>query len=337
MLFLYWSMHLLLLHFFYQSDTKGFIKFFEIMEEPSTENVESLTPKVVSGPRTIGAGQHVVMKYAQDKGSYILRADYAQKMGQTRVNLIDLVGKPFTETYELKGRRFELVHDVNNSEMVFGEDGDEEEDDKDESPAVKPDSEAAIQQFNAMSNAEINQYLNELFVKKPVKGDNSVYADTNTAQKLSTADIGKLREQGLNGAQIVKSLMENSSTFGIKSDFAQAKYIKRKEKKYRKLYQVLPSNPATICETYTHKNRDKVMNLRYDMLAQILSHSGVHSGAHVMVVESMSGLITGAVAYRMKGEGRILTVYAGQQPHYEIVRSYNLEPKDIEIIQVIFL
>lgn len=290
-----------------------------------------------SNPHKIGFGKHLVLKYAQDKGSYILRADYAQKMGQTRVNLADLAGRHFTETYELKGRYFEVVRDVNNSEMVFDEEDEEDEEERDEVEG-KEELEATVQELNSMSNAEINQYMTNLLTGnkgKPVKGDNSLYADTNTAQKLSTADIIKLREQGLNGAEIVKSLMENSATFGIKSNFAQAKYIKRKEKKYRKLYQVLPSNPATICETYTYKNRDKVMNLRYDMLAQILSHGGIHSGAHVLVVESMSGLLTGAIAYRMKGAGRILTVYAGQQPHYEIVRSYNLDPKDIDIIQVI--
>lgn len=295
------------------------------------------SPTIPHGPPVISLGQHVVMKYTQDKGSYILRADLGQKMGQTRVNLEDLAGRPFTQIYEQRSRRFELVHDVNNSELVFDEEGDEESG-KVNSKGNVEDS-TTTQQLNAMSNTEINQYLNDLLAtsdnRKPVKGDNSVYVDSNTAQKLSTADIIKLREEGLSGAEIVKSLMENSATFGIKSDFAQAKYIKRKEKKYRKLYQVLPANPATICETYTYKNRDKVMNLRYDSLAQILSHSGVHSGAHVMVVESMSGLITGAVAYRMRGQGRILTVYAGQQPHYEIVRAYNLEPKDIEIIQPI--
>jgi hypothetical protein len=295
------------------------------------------TSHAARGPPTIAVGEHVVMKYSQDKGSYILRADYGQKMGPTRVNLADLAGKPFTQTYELKGRRFELVHDVSNSELVFEDDTNEDNEAKNSSEKDVEENEATVQHLNAMSNSEINQYMNELWSsgdKKPVKGDNSVYVDTNTAQKLSTADIANLRQQGLNGAEIVKSLMENSSTFGIKSDFAQAKYIKRKEKKYRKLYQVLPANPATICETYTYKNRDKVMNLRYDSLAQILSHSGIHSGAHVLVVESMSGLITGAVAYRMRGQGRILTVYAGQQPHYEIVRAYNLEAKDIDIIQV---
>lgn len=308
------------------------------MEETNQQN-SALEP---GQPRAVQPMEYMVLKYAQDKGSYILRADGNQKMGMSRVNLRDIVGHSFSGTYELKGRRFERVDDEGD---VYADGDGEEEEEEPSTTAVAPSviSEADQAQFNTYSDSDINQYIAGVWASKAsgeakgvVKGDNSGYVDTNTAQKLSTADIAKLREKGLSGAEIIKSLMANSDTFGIKSDFAQAKYIKRKEKKYRKLFQLLPCNPQTICETATYKNRDKVMNLRYDMLAQILSHSGVHSGAHCLIFESMGGLITGAVAYRMQGAGRILTVYGAQQPHFEGARQYNLDAKAIEIIQVRF-
>lgn len=67
-----------------------------------------------------------------------------------------------------------------------------------------------------------------------VRGDNSFYVDTNTAQKLTEPDICRLKESGLNGEEIIRTLIENSETFASKTDFAQEKWIKRKEMKYRK-------------------------------------------------------------------------------------------------------
>ena len=65
-------------------------------------------------------------------------------------------------------------------------------------------------------------------------GDNRQYNDTNTAQKLSIDDKSKLKESGASGVQIIQSLMSNSETFSGKTEFAQEKWLKRKQKKYVK-------------------------------------------------------------------------------------------------------
>lgn len=53
-----------------------------------------------------------------------------------------------------------------------------------------------------------------------------------------------------------------------------------------------------------------------------------------MVVESTVGMVTGSVAYRMRGQGRIVSIYGGQQPHLDMVKMFNLTATDINIIQV---
>ena len=55
----------------------------------------------------------------------------------------------------------------------------------------------------------------------------------------------------------------------------------------------------------------------------------------MLLVETMSGLLAGALAYRMRGEGLILALYGSQQPHLEMVNYYNLDPAETIIIQVI--
>jgi tRNA (adenine58-N1)-methyltransferase non-catalytic subunit len=74
-------------------------------------------------------------------------------------------------------------------------------------------------------------------------------------------------------------------------------------------------------------------NMRWDTLAQTLSFSGVFANAKVLVFESCLGLVTGAVAYRMRGHGSIVAMYPGQQPHNELVGRLNLDEKSTGIIE----
>jgi hypothetical protein len=271
----------------------------------------------------IQGGDHLVLRNASDKSCYVLRVNGEQKIGKFRVILKDCINDPYSSYYELNGRKFMKISDVQESEN--GNDGENV-------PEEQP-------QFNNFTDSDIKSYVDSIVEKNAtadvIRGDNSGYVDTNTAQKLTDADIIKLREEGLSGEEIIKSLIENSETFAKKSDFAQAKWIKRKEKKYRKKYQILKSTPFTICEASLFKNKDKISNMRYESLAQVLGHSGVFPGTRILVVESMVGLIVGSLAYRMRGEGRILSLYAGQQPHLDIVRYFNLDAKSLSIIEVI--
>ena len=82
------------------------------------------------------------------------------------------------------------------------------------------------------------------------------------------------------------------------------------------------------------RDQDKVCGLRWDTLAQILSFSGLYAGSRVLIFDSVLGLIVGSAAYRMRGMGKILAAFAGQQPHFSILDFLNLTPSDLDIITV---
>jgi hypothetical protein len=54
----------------------------------------------------------------------------------------------------------------------------------------------------------------------------------------------------------------------------------------------------------------------------------------VLVMDSLTGLLVGSLAYRMRGRGLILALYGSQQPHLEMVNSFNLSAEEVAIIQV---
>ena len=117
--------------------------------------------------------------------------------------------------------------------------------------------------------------------------------------------------------------------------FAQEKWLKRKSRKYMKRMRIEKCTPSTLCAVYHSKSASKVCNMRWDVLAQMLSMANIHPGSRVLVFESLVGLLTGSVAYRMGGIGQILVAYAGQQPHLDMIDWLNLTEKETDIIQVL--
>jgi len=155
--------------------------------------------------------------------------------------------------------------------------------------------------------------------------DNRNLVDNNTAQGISFSAVTEMREQGIHGSEIVAALIENSATFDGKTEFSKAKYIKRKQMKYQPRCRMVRCTGASICEAYFLKEPRKIMNMREDTLAQILAYSNVCAGCQVMVYENCMGIITGALAQRMGGYGKIISLYQGQQMSFtEMIARFNL-------------
>jgi len=144
--------------------------------------------------------------------------------------------------------------------------------------------------------------------------DNRALIDNNTAQNLSSEEILQMRREGISGDQIVEALIANSSTFQNKTAFSQEKYKRKKQKKY--VPRVLLRRPFTrsICEAYFNKCPAKIGFLRMDTLSLLLSLANVSAYADVLVLDTLGGLVTGAVAERMGGNGSVCNTYCSLRP-----------------------
>ena len=64
---------------------------------------------------------------------------------------------------------------------------------------------------------------------------------------------------------------------------------------------VVKSSTALVCEMYAAKGPSKVLHLRIDSLARMLTLANVHANSRVLVVETTQGLLVSAVLERMGG------------------------------------
>lgn len=152
--------------------------------------------------------------------------------------------------------------------------------------------------------------------------DNRNIVDDGRSQKLTRDDIETLKEQGLKGQEIIQQLIENSSTFRDKTEYAQDKYIKKKKKKYENTVTILKPSCRILAMMYHGREPGKICHLRYDTLAQMLTLANIHAGSKVLVFETCAGLVLGSVMERMGGYGSVIQMYPGGGPVRAGVESF---------------
>lgn len=125
-------------------------------------------------------------------------------------------------------------------------------------------------------------------------------------QTLSYEEILQLKEQGLDGREIIARQIAEHEAFALKNEYSKAKYQKRKESKYLKYFTILPPTMYNICKYHfdsaDDKDKRKIRELRPDTLAQIVTLANIRPGSRVVVVDDASGIVTGAIAERMAGK-----------------------------------
>jgi tRNA (adenine-N(1)-)-methyltransferase non-catalytic subunit len=230
------------------------------------------------------------------------------------------INKKTYPTYNLEGLPYGTVLELGNNHL-----------------RPLPEGEDLIPEFSLCSSkTETGTPDDSTFPSIEQSNDNRDIVDTNESQNLAMEDVQKLVRDGAEGAEIVKSLVENSKTFEKKTEFSKAKYIVRKQKKYQQRCRIVRCTGFSVCEAMFRKDARKIMGMRQDTLGQILSYSNVSAGCQVLVYEQCMGMITGAIAQRMGGYGKILSVYSGTQPTFlEFLERYNLSFAELHSVRFV--
>ncbi|XP_018422147.1 PREDICTED: tRNA (adenine(58)-N(1))-methyltransferase non-catalytic subunit TRM6 [Nanorana parkeri] len=170
--------------------------------------------------------------------------------------------------------------------------------------------------FEITAGGNLQPKRNEVAAAEPKEAgaDNRNIIDDGKSQKLTRDDIEALKEKGIKGQEIVQQLIENSTTFRDKTEFAQEKYIKKKKKKYEAIITIVKPSTRILSMMYYAREPGKICQLRYDTLAQMLTLGNIHAGSQVIVMETCAGLVLGSVMERMGGYGSVIQMYPGTGP-----------------------
>ncbi|GAB0096433.1 tRNA (adenine(58)-N(1))-methyltransferase non-catalytic subunit TRM6 [Sergentomyia squamirostris] len=156
--------------------------------------------------------------------------------------------------------------------------------------------------------------------------DNRNIHDDGRSQTLTEDEIKNLRETCETSTEIVEQLVDNSKTFAAKTEYAQEKYLRRKEKKYYEYVQIRKPSLRLIFDIYFRQDPDKLLNMRMDTLSQIIGYSGVCSSGNYMIYESGTNGICLAAFLNSTGDAgdaHIIYIHQGNTAHKQAVLAMN--------------
>eukprot|EP00096_Caligus_rogercresseyi_P014036 TRINITY_DN6583_c0_g1_i1.p1 TRINITY_DN6583_c0_g1~~TRINITY_DN6583_c0_g1_i1.p1 ORF type:complete len:394 (-),score=108.57 TRINITY_DN6583_c0_g1_i1:104-1285(-) len=235
-------------------------------------------------------------------GVIIERGDYVRlhtlsstnpyvSLGRDKVDLSPVIGRPF-------GTSFEMIPE------------------KRDTFKLQECKEGAVKRFEE-----------SLLKEETASGEDNRFIRDENVQKLSRDDVEKLRESGSSGTEIVEKLIENSDSFHSKTKYSQAKFLKKKAKKYYPYLTLRRPSIRVLMQIFYKQDPMKLLNLRIDTLSQILLRADVRPGGKYIVYESgCRGIIVASALERIGSSGNIVHLYQTGAPQNQSLESMNFTP-----------
>ncbi|CAJ0837229.1 19334_t:CDS:2, partial [Entrophospora sp. SA101] len=131
------------------------------------------------------------------------------------------------------------------------------------------------------------------------EANNQEIFDDPSKQKLSYKEIEQLKQQATEGSDVIKNIVESHISFDKKTEYSKAKYIKRKEAKFSRIFTPVRPTLYSVWEYFYSKNPTKIRELRIDTLSQMLKWANVHSNTRMLVVDDTQGLVITGIMERL--------------------------------------
>eukprot|EP00088_Acartia_fossae_P004536 TRINITY_DN11946_c0_g1_i1.p1 TRINITY_DN11946_c0_g1~~TRINITY_DN11946_c0_g1_i1.p1 ORF type:complete len:456 (-),score=104.00 TRINITY_DN11946_c0_g1_i1:59-1426(-) len=236
----------------------------------------------------IQEGATVVLQKFNYMRTHVLNPKKTLLLGRDTVSMSGVVGKKY-------GTTFEMVSDPKNKK-----------------------------QFQLVEANEVIDF-ESLFLTGEGGQDNRDLEDTENSQKLSREQVEEMRDSGVSGKVIMEKLIENSETYQSKTKFSQAKFLKKKAKKYHHYIIFRKPTVRLLIDILYKMDPMKIMNLRIDSLSQILNMVNVQSGGRYMVYETgAQGIVVASLLERLGDAGELVHVYQTGQPQTACLNSMGL-------------
>lgn len=183
-------------------------------------------------------------------------------------------------------------------------------------------------EYHLELSKETANLIEEIGLKTSGTDNRNIY-DDGRSQKLSANEISELKSDSTSASEIVETLITNSNTFHNKTEFSQAKYLKKKEKKYFEYIQILKPNLRNITEILYKLDPSKVQGVRIDTLSQIIAFSNISSeGNHLLYDSGSNGLIAAALLSAMGPQcnGKLVHMHPGNMSQKQALLAMNFSP-----------
>lgn len=260
---------------------------------------------------TVSLNQHALVRLPS-KGFKIvyLKEDGVVSLGKFgSFKVLSILGYPF-------GTAFEIGED-NTAVPIKALNGHDDMMDNEE-------SEEAL-------DSELDKNTLTRFFEKSAESNQDIINIGSSIQTLDNKQIDELKRHGASsdtGQKIIEQIIAGHGGFDKKTFFSQQKYLRRKQMKFLKRFQVDYLGSSELLQYYVEKDIQKAFDMSEESLGLLLSHANVRPGGRYLVVDDTGGIIVYAMLERMQGEGSIMIVHENEHPNLAALR-YSDYPEEL--------
>ncbi|KAI3637033.1 hypothetical protein MIR68_004739 [Amoeboaphelidium protococcarum] len=247
---------------------------------------------------------YVIIQFGKDAQKFVkIKEDSViqlSRLGKLKASAI--VGQQY-------GRVFEIINESSLRPLEI------DEINADFAPAMlnANDNESRImnRQSNSSSSSQGDAQLSVDSVSSfTVGANNQKINDCNSVQTLSQDQIEELAKSSSNVNDLISQLTGAHQQFDLKTEYSKAKYIKRKKLKFHKVIRLVQPNSFNLCQWAFVKHPDQVHHIRPDTLASMIQTLNIQQGGCYLVDEDSAGVLTLAIAERLGGLGKIISLHS---------------------------
>ncbi|CAL9733226.1 tRNA (adenine(58)-N(1))-methyltransferase non-catalytic subunit TRM6 [Monosporozyma servazzii] len=286
--------------------------------------------------RSICWDQHVLITLPSEKSKIAeLKPDGTVSLGKFGAfHVNDVIGYPL-------GTKFEIFYDEETekwNETVKEMKGKKEKNrtpvgkirlmtsDKEISPASMEDNDVDMDNIPVDSINGLNVASSE--------NNKDLFDMGNDVQKMSNADIEALKQSSKTSQEIINQIIKSHGSFDKKTIHSQAKYLKRKQKKFDKIFTIEYLDGSALLQYLIDKDDiQRVMDISEETVGMLLNLANIRANGNYICMDETGGLLVYFMMERMFGgmeddndpskQGKIIVLHENEHVNLDLLKYSN--------------
>ncbi|XP_075241810.1 tRNA (adenine(58)-N(1))-methyltransferase non-catalytic subunit TRM6-like [Convolutriloba macropyga] len=141
--------------------------------------------------------------------------------------------------------------------------------------------------------------------------------EQNTNQNnphVTKEEIMSMKADGVNADDMIKTIVSKNTAFKDRTDYSKTKYIKKKIKRHKLIFQVLKPNSRLIARAVYNLDSKKLLNLSPYDIANVIYKCGLFPNCKVIICEGTGGLITSIILEKLQENVTIVEFFTAEHP-----------------------
>ncbi len=147
-----------------------------------------------------------------------------------------------------------------------------------------------------------------------VMNGEEIIEDVVTSSPVTKTEVMSMKSEGVDSDQLIKSIVSKNAAFKDRTDYSKTKYIKKKLKRHKLIFQVLKPNARLISRAIFNQDNRKILNLSPMDVANVIYKCNLLPNSKIIICDGTGGLLISIILEKMIQNVTILEFFTSEYP-----------------------